>query len=236
MSEFSTRVLLVEDEVDAREILAFYLETLFDEVSIARDGQEGYNLYQEALKENKAFDLVITDIKMPNKDGLSMIDDISSLNEEQKFIIVSAHKDEEYLFRSISMNVISYFVKPLDVNKIMEILKKVKVKVLEDKTKENKSTSLLIINKNYSYNSKNNTLYFQNKMVSLSKKESLLLLALFTDISEIKTKEYLKDFVWKDGVTTDATLRTVIKRLKDKITQEDFIVSKKGLGYIIDIK
>jgi len=73
-------------------------------------------------------------------------------------------------------------------------------------------------------------------MVSLSKKESLLLLALFTDISEIKTKEYLKDFVWKDGVTTDDTLRTVIKRLKDKITQEDFIVSKKGLGYIIDIK
>lgn len=235
MSEFCTRVLLVEDEVDAREILSFYLETLFNEVSIARDGQEGYNLYQKAFKANKAYDLVITDIKMPNKDGLGMIDDISSLNEAQKFIIVSAHKDEEYLFRSISMNVISYFVKPLDVNKIMEILKKVKVKVLEDKTKEKKSTSLLIINKSYSYNSKNNALYFQNKMVSLSKKESLLLLALFTDISEIKTKEYLKGFVWKDSVTTDATLRTVIKRLKDKITQDDFIVSKKGLGYIIDI-
>ena len=235
MSELKTRVLLVEDEVDAREILAFYLETLFDEVSIACDGQEGCDLYKEALKKEKTFDLVITDIKMPNKDGLTMIDEISSLNEEQKFIIVSAHKDEEYLFRSISMNVISYFVKPLDVNKIMEILKKVKIKVLEDKRKQNKAPSLLIINKNYSYNAKNNSLYFQKNMVSLSKKESLLLLALFTDIKEIKTKEYLKDFVWKDSVTTAATLRTVIKRLKDKISKEDFIVSKKGLGYIIEI-
>ena len=139
MSELKTRVLLVEDEVDAREILAFYLETLFDEVSIACDGQEGCDLYKEALKKEKTFDLVITDIKMPNKDGLTMIDEISRLNEEQKFIIVSAHKDEEYLFRSISMNVISYFVKPLDVNKIMEILKKVKIKVLEDKRKQNKA-------------------------------------------------------------------------------------------------
>ena len=47
-------------------------------------------------------------------------------------------------------------------------------------------------------------------------------------------KEYLKKFIWENKEISDATLRTVIKRVKDKIVSNDFIVSKKGLGYIIE--
>ena len=136
MSDLITRVLLVEDEEDAREILSFYLDTIFDEIEIAKDGQEGFDYYEKSFNENKTFDLVLTDIKMPNKDGLVMIEEITALNDDLKFIIVSAFKDEEYLFRSIGLNVISYFVKPLEVKNMMEILKKVKTKVLEDKSKQ----------------------------------------------------------------------------------------------------
>ena len=48
------------------------------------------------------------------------------------------------------------------------------------------------------------------------------------------TKEFLKEFIWNDAKTSDATMRTVIKRVKDKISDNDFIVSKKGLGYIVE--
>ena len=235
MSEIITRVLLVEDEEDAREILEFYLDTIFDEVAIAKDGEEGLKLYKEAFDKKETFDLVLTDIKMPNKDGLSMIDDITAINEEQKFIIVSAYKDEEYLFRSIGLNVISYFVKPLEVKNIMELLKKVKSKVLEDKaSKEEVLEEVVNLNDTYSYNTKTNLLYKGDELINLSKKEVLLIQALITNIKEIKTKEYLKEFIWDDVNTSDATLRTVIKRVKDKVVDNDFIVSKKGLGYIIE--
>ena len=234
MSELITRVLLVEDEEDAREILEFYLDTIFDEVEIACDGQEGLELYTKSYEENKAFDLVLTDIKMPNKDGLSMIDDITALNENQKFIIVSAYKDEEYLFRSIGLNVISYFVKPLEVKNIMEMLKKVKTKVLEDKSKQEVQVELINLNETYSFNTKTNLLYKGEELINLSKKETLLIQALITNIKEIKTKEFLKEFIWNDDKTSDATMRTVIKRVKDKVCDDDFIVSKKGLGYIIE--
>ncbi|MAC84519.1 MAG: transcriptional regulator [Arcobacter sp.] len=234
MNDLITRVLLVEDEEDAREILSFYLDTIFDEVEIAEDGQIGFDKYKNSLEENKAFDLVLTDIKMPNKDGLSMIEDITALNDNQKFIIVSAFKDEEYLFKSIGLNVISYFVKPLEVKNIMEILKKVKTKVLEDKSKVEVELEVINLNKTYSFNTKTNLLYKGENLISLSKKEILLLQALTSNIKEIKTKEFLKEFIWSDVKTSDATMRTVIKRVKDKVHDDDFIVSKKGLGYIIE--
>jgi len=233
MSDLTTRVLLVEDEEDAREILSFYLDTIFDEIEIAKDGQEGVDFYKKSFAQNKTFDLVLTDIKMPNKDGLSMIEEITALNENQKFIIVSAYKDEEYLFRSIGLNVISYFVKPLEVKNMMEILKKVKTKVLEDKSIQEIPKEIITLNTTYTFNKKTNLLYKGNNVMNLSKKETLLLQALVTNINEIKTKEFLKEFIWNDSTTSDATMRTVIKRVKDKIIDDDFIVSKKGLGYII---
>ncbi|WP_419764427.1 MAG: response regulator transcription factor [Arcobacter sp.] len=234
MSEYITRVLLVEDEEDAREILSFYLDTVFDEVEIACDGKEGFELYEKSYQENKTFDLVLTDIQMPNVDGLTMIENITAVNENQKFIIVSAYKDEEYLFKSINLNVISYFVKPLEVKNMMEMLKKVKSKVLEDKSNEPMEEEIVKINNTYEYNRKTNLLYRNDELVNLSKKEKLLIEALVKNIKEIKTKEYLKEFIWNDINTSDATMRTVIKRVKDKIADDDFIVSKKGLGYLIE--
>ena len=233
MNDLITRVLLVEDEEDAREILSFYLDTIFDEVEIAQDGQEGLEQYQKYFEEKKTFDLVLTDIQMPNKDGLSMIEDITAINDNQKFIIVSAYKDEEYLFRSIGLNVISYFVKPLEVKNIMEILKKVKTKVLEDKSRQEIQEEIITLNDIYSFNIKTNILFTKDDIINLSKKETLLIQALVTNINKIKTKEFLKEFIWNDSKTSDATMRTVIKRVKDKIDDNDFIVSKKGLGYII---
>ncbi len=228
-----TRVLLVEDEEDAREILSFYLDTIFDEVEVAKDGEEGVSKYLHNYEHDKTFDLVLSDIKMPNLNGLEMIEQITSINEDQKFIIVSAYKDEEYLFKSISLNVLSYFVKPLEVNNIMQILKKVKKRVLEDKKEIFKET-VINLNEIYTYDMNSSLLYENKKVIDLSKKETLLLEALISNIKRIKTKEDLKKFIWNDISTSDATLRTTIKRVKDKIALKDFIVSKKGKGYILE--
>jgi DNA-binding response OmpR family regulator len=236
MSNRITRVLLVEDEEDAREILSFYLDTIFDEVQVARNGQEGYDKFLEYSKQNKFFDVIVTDIKMPQKDGLTMLEEIASIHEEQKFIIVSAFKDEEYLFRSINLNVISYFVKPLVVENIMQILKKVKKSIIEEDSSSVKITDEkpIKINSIYTYDRSKKLLYDGKELVSLSKKETLLVDSMIARKGEINTNEILKNDVWNNTLTSDATLRTVIKRVKDKISKNDFIISKKGLGYIIE--
>jgi len=237
MNQRITRVLLVEDEEDAREILGFYLDTIFDEVEVASNGQEGFNKFLNNYNNNTLFDVIVTDIKMPEKDGLTMLEEISDINKEQKFIIVSAFKDEEYLFRSINLNVVSYFVKPLVVENIMQILKKVKKSILETPLRiisEEKNITKITINETYSYDLSKKLLYNNEEIVNLSKKETLLVNALIIKKGEISTNEILKESIWNDANTSDATLRTVIKRVKDKIAINDFIVSKKGLGYIIE--
>ncbi len=230
-----TRVLLVEDEEDAREILGFYLDTIFDEVEVASNGQVGFDKFLRAHQERKYFDVIVTDIQMPDKDGLTMLEEIAAIHEEQKFIIVSAFKDEEYLFRSINLNVVSYFVKPLVVENIMQILKKLKNSILESAIPEIPMDNKPIkINSTYIYDKAKRLLYDGKEIVSLSKKETSLVDVMISKKGEIITNENLKKEVWNDVNTSDATLRTVIKRVKDKISKNDFIVSKKGLGYIIE--
>ncbi len=233
MNDIKTRVLLVEDEEDAREILEFYLTTVFDEVQIAINGQEGYDLCIKNKKSNQFFDVIITDIKMPKKDGMTMIEEITEIIPDQKYIVVSAYKDEEYLFRSIGLNVLGYFVKPLAVDNIMDMLKKVKDKVLRDK-EEAHDDNIVVLNQTYTYNKSKNTLFKAGLSVKLSKKELFLVKVLIEDLGNIVTKQMLKEKIWEDLNTSDATMRTIIKRVKDKINDDDFIISRKGYGYLIE--
>lgn len=231
MLEFSTRVLLAEDESVAREILEFYLNTIFDEVIITEDGLEGLEAYKKALKENKKIDLVLTDIKMPNMDGIEMLENIYALNKNQKFIIVSAYKDEHLLLKSINLKVLGYFIKPLNVDNIMKMLTKAKDEVLEDKRKDQ---DIIEVNDIYTYNKYSKLLYENSSLVKLSKKETQALDILITNKKHIVDIDTFKKELWQNKDTLDATFRTVMKRLKDKIKTKDFILSRKGQGYIIE--
>ncbi len=231
----ATRVLLVEDEADAREILGFYLNTIFEDVVIAVDGQEALDIFNKELENGKKFDLILTDIKMPRMDGMEMIEKMLSLVKNQKFIIVSAYKDEDKLLKSINFRVLGYFIKPINVDNMMEILKKAKLEVIKEK-KDTQNQKFIKINKNYEYSLKENLLYFNSSLVKLSKKETQLLKILIKNIGKIVTIKECKLALWNDEDKSDTTFRTVMKRLKDKIASNDFILSLKGRGYTISKK
>ena len=235
MQILKTRVLLVEDEDLARKTLSFYLNTIFDEVVLAKDGAEGLLLINENFDKNDNFDLVLTDLNMPNVNGMQMIDKILELIPNQRFIIVSAHKNEEDLLKLINLRVCGYFVKPLNIDNMMEMLQKAKEEVLKDKQpKEVKNKVLIPLNNSYTFDLTTNKLYYKNIIVKLSKKESEILDVLIKNLGEIISVDKFKELVWDDISINDSSFRTVMKRLKDKIKDDDFIISHKGYGYIIE--
>jgi DNA-binding response OmpR family regulator len=223
-----TRVLLCEDEEDAREILEFYLNTIFDEVVVAKDGKEGLKAYKKALKNGQSFDLVLTDIKMPNMDGMSMLEAIHTLNDRQHFIIVSAYRDEEKLQRSIELKVLGYFLKPLNIDNVMEMLRKAKDEVLKEREK------ILMINTIFSYNLEEKLLYRNGRVVRLSRQETQVLDLLIRLRGRIVAMRRFKQEIWGEEDKSDSTFRAIMKRLKDKLGDEDFIRSHKGQGYMVE--
>jgi two-component system, OmpR family, response regulator VanR len=234
MQNLKTRVLLVEDEELARKTLAFYLNTIFDEVVLACDGEEALLLIKENEEENKNFDLILTDLNMPNVNGMQMIDEVLKFSPNQRFIIVSAHKNEEDLLKLINLRVCGYFVKPLNIDNMMEMLQKAKEEVILDKQPIIKTSNLIPLNNNYTFDLTNNKLYHNNLIVKLSKKESEILDVLIKNLGVLIPIERFKEEVWNNININDSSLRTVMKRLKDKIKDDDFIISHKGYGYIIE--
>ncbi|AXX96264.1 MULTISPECIES: response regulator transcription factor [Arcobacter] len=236
MQNFKTKVLLVEDEELARKTLAFYLNTIFDEVVVACDGADALEIIKKSFDKKENFDLIITDLNMPNVNGMQMIDEILKLIPNQRFIIVSAHKNEEDLLKLINLRVSGYFVKPLNIDNMMEMLQKAKEEVLLDKQPkiQEKTNKLLKLNNSYTFDLETNKLYNKGIIVKLSKKESEVLEILIENLGVLISVDKFKELIWNDITINDSSFRTVMKRLKDKIKDDDFIISHKGYGYIIE--
>ena len=127
-------LLYVEDEEDVRIATTALLMTFFNRVDVAIDGLDGYTKYQEYYKETKNYyDIVISDIKMPNLDGIEMSHKIVTQNNEQAIIFMTAYNDIEYLNSALEIGVESYLSKPLEIEKFKEVLYKVCQKVADKK-------------------------------------------------------------------------------------------------------
>lgn len=110
-------VLYVEDEKMIRDGLYASLKQLFKEVQIAEDGSIGWEMYQ-----NSRFHLVITDISMPNMDGISMIQHIKHKNPEAHIIVTSAQNDADKLLTLINLGVDRFLTKPLSKINLIDAL------------------------------------------------------------------------------------------------------------------
>jgi PAS domain S-box-containing protein len=112
-------VLFVEDEEDACELYGEFLSRIVGALFIAKNGAEGL----EAWRQQKP-DIIITDIRMPLMDGLSMLREIRNVDTRVPVIIMSAFEESDYLKQSIELSVSGYLVKPLVTARFAESLLK----------------------------------------------------------------------------------------------------------------
>lgn len=109
-------ILVVEDEVKARESMINILSERFSKVIGAQNGDEG-------LKNLKFKpDLVITDIAMPIMDGLDMAREIKEISDDVPIVVLSAYSEKERLLRSIDIGIDKYLIKPVDIEELFKVL------------------------------------------------------------------------------------------------------------------
>lgn len=106
-------VLYVEDETIVRNNVETCLKYMFN-VVIAKNGQEGLDKFTA-----QNIDLIITDINMPKKDGISMIRDIKKINPSVPCIVTSAI-DKEVIEKIKSLGICKCISKPFDVKVLLD--------------------------------------------------------------------------------------------------------------------
>ena len=121
-------LLYVEDERDSREQYESIFKLLYKEVKSVENGKDALAEY----KRNQ-YDLVITDLTMPQMNGIDMIGEILKINPHQHIIIITAHNTNENLKNSIEFQVDGILLKPVTMDKLFQLLYKVSHLIYVDK-------------------------------------------------------------------------------------------------------
>ncbi len=112
------KLLIIDDEKSIRNTLKEILEFEGHEVALAADGVEGL---EKAVAEN--FDVIFSDIKMPNMDGMELLDKLNESGVDSSVIMISGHGSIDSAVDCIKRGAFDFIQKPLDLNRILITLR-----------------------------------------------------------------------------------------------------------------
>lgn len=216
------KILIVEDEMEIRNILKLYLLKEGYDVTEAEDGEVAIKLFYE-----KPFDLVILDIMLPKKDGWSVLREIKKYSSVP-VMILSARDDEDELF-GFEIGTDEYITKPFN-NKILLARIKALIKNTSNNTDHIIELGKIIINDT------SHTVTVDGEEVILAPKEYELLIYLIKNHKIALSRDKMLTEVWGyDFPGSDRTIDTHIKNLRKKLGEE-CIKTVRGIGYKFEIK
>ncbi len=108
-------VLYVEDDDIVREQTYSVMNKIFKKTFVGCDGVEGLKFFNEYKDQ---IDIVVSDINMPNMNGLEMIEKINTIKSQIPTIVTTAHTESKYLMNAMDINVDKYMPKPLQIKEL----------------------------------------------------------------------------------------------------------------------
>ena len=215
MKANNRRILLVEDDPNFGSILKEYLMINGYEVTLAKNGIEGFEKFK---KED--FDLCLLDVMMPYKDGFTLAKEIREKNESIPLIFLTAKTMKEDVLKGFKIGADDYLAKPFDsevlLAKIKSILSRRVVSV------STKSDEMEFSIGNFNLNSKLRLLSFKNgEPTKLSPKESQLLRLLALHMNDLLPREKALNKIWRDdNYFTSRSMDVYIAKLRKYLKQD----------------
>ena len=220
----STKILIVEDEIDIREGISEYLSEVGYDVMVAEDGQEGIDLF----KSNE-FDLVLLDIMLPKINGFGVLSQIREISDVP-VMMLTAMTDDYSQIMSFNEKADDYITKPFSVvvlHKRIEALQR----RIQGRQQNNKW-----IYKDGEVDFLGFCAKKDNNPVDLKPKEIKLLELLIKHKNQVLTRNQMLDSLWEiDEAPADRVIDVYIKNLRKKLDL-DFITTVKGIGYKFEDK
>lgn len=111
-------ILVIDDEAPIRETLKEILEYENFNVTLAEDGQKGYQFIQK-----NDYDVVLCDVKMPGMDGMEVLERALALKPELPFVMISGHGNVEMAIDATKKGAFDFITKPPDLNRLLITLR-----------------------------------------------------------------------------------------------------------------
>ncbi len=125
------RVLIAEDDIASRKFLLKFLSQ-YGECDVVVDGLEALDAYLMSVNDNEPYDLICLDIMMPKVDGVKVLKAIRDLETQKgilpekrsKIIMTTALAESQYVQNAFEIGCEAYAAKPIDTQKLVEVIKK----------------------------------------------------------------------------------------------------------------
>ena len=224
------KVILIEDDAAIVDLLQIHLRDLQCQVETAFDGETGL---QRALSQS--FDLIILDLMLPKRQGLSVCQEIRRNNNLTPILMLTAKSEEIDKVLGLEMGADDYLTKPFSIR---EFIARVKVIFRRAKQLQIPKTS----NKTYltfndlSIDIEKRKVSIGDKRIDLSAKEYNLLKLLASRPGKTYSRQQLLDLIWGDNFDgSEHTVNTLVNRIRNKIEADvnypKYILTTWGIGY-----
>ena len=112
------KILAIDDEQSIRESLKEILEYENHQVELAAEGEEGIEMFK-----NNKYEIVLLDIKMPNMDGVEVLEKLYGISPDTPFVMISGHGSIDTAVDCIKKGAYDFIEKPLDLNRLLVTIK-----------------------------------------------------------------------------------------------------------------
>lgn len=219
------RLLLVEDEEQSAQLIARGLAQESHHVDIAGTGKMALQKAQDST-----YDLLILDVRLPEKDGWEVCRDLRSAGLEMPILMLTAYGSYADRVKGLDLGADDYIVKPFDLN---ELLARVRALL---RRKPLLRQSVIRVD-TLEIDTRSRSVMRAGVLVPLTAKEYALLECMARDADRLLTRDEISARVWNEAYDPFSNvIEEYIKRLRKKIDvagQKALIRGRRGEGYIL---
>ncbi|TFG36974.1 MAG: response regulator transcription factor [Desulfobacterales bacterium] len=222
------KILIVDDEEELRERLRQALSNERYRVETAKNGDEAL----DKVVDDDSFDLIILDIMMPGRDGLSVLQEIRKEGINTPVLLLTALGDLDDRIRGLDQGADDYLAKPFSMS---ELLARMRAMLRRGREKNPLLTCGPV-----TLNTVNRSVTLDDMPVTLTVKEFAMLEFLLYNKGRVVSRFSLAEHVWGDNFdpfTMSNFIDVHMKNLRQKIKKggrDSVIRTVRGAGYIID--
>ena len=221
------QILVVEDDSDLRRTVCTFLNNSGYEATGCLNATDAYDAMYD-----KTFDLIVSDIMMPDTDGFAFAETVRSLNEDIPILFMTARDDFASKQRGFRIGIDDYMVKPIDLDELF-----LRIGALLRRSKIASSRRLEV--GKFTMDADEHTAYLGDEEIQLTMREFNILYKLLSYPKKTFTRQQLMEEFWNaDTETAPRAVDVYMTKLRSKLSGCDSfeIVTVHGLGYKAVVK